>query len=382
MKRGFITNLIVYSIVGIVLLTAGALAFRLLTPEPPQPAVEEARMAISRARDHQSEIYSSRLYREARNNYDSAMAAWQKENRRFILLRNYEKVTTFAGVAQSSALDAMRSTITRSENLRSSLENTLLRLNAEMAVFEKIFLSMPLTPDMKQKHARGKLLLREAEIDFRNGKYVDGTVKVTEADEYISGTYNEARKRLTDYFKHYPEWMAWASETIEESRQNSSYVIVVEKIPPACHLYYRGERKYSFEAELGSNWLGDKMRKGDMATPEGRYHITRKLSGGLTRYYKALLINYPNRDDIREFNERVRSGHLPVDATIGGLIEIHGDGGKGGHWTEGCVALKNSDMDILFKHALKGTAVTLIGSTMTYNEFITFMQNGSETANR
>ena len=58
-----------------------------------------------------------------------------------------------------------------------------------------------------------------------------------------------------------------------------------------------------------------------------------------------------------------------ADASIGDLIEIHGDGGKGGNWTQGCVALKNSDMDILFKYVSKGTPVTIIGSTLTLEEF-------------
>lgn len=106
-----------------------------------------------------------------------------------------------------------------------------------------------------------------------------------------------------------------------------------------------------------------------MATPEGKYVVTKKLSGGSTKYHKALLINYPNKIDVQEFNERIRNGQLPADASIGDMIEVHGDGGKGGHWTQGCVALKNSDMDIVFKYASKGTPVTIIGSTLTLEEF-------------
>ena len=81
------------------------------------------------------------------------------------------------------------------------------------------------------------------------------------------------------------------------------------------------------------------------------------------------MINYPNKIDIQEFNERIRNGKLPADARIGDMIEIHGDGGKGANWTQGCVALKNEDMDLLFKYASKGTPVTIIGSTLTLDEF-------------
>jgi len=345
------------------------LVFRALVPEPPLPDVEQARAAIAKARDLQSEIYSPKLFREAKNNYDSAMAAWRSENDRFILARDYERVAEFAALALKKAEAAQRNTISRSKSLKSNLESEIARLNSDMASFEKIFLSMPLPQDVKKKHARGKLLIKEATIDFRKERYVDGNVKITEANEYISGTYNLARKTLEDYFKHYDNWQDWADETVSESRRSGGYAILVEKIPAQLHLYHAGKKKYTFEAEFGSNWLGDKKSRGDMATPEGKYSVTKKLSGGSTKYHKALLINYPNKIDVQEFNERIRNGQLRADASIGDLIEIHGDGGKGGNWTQGCVALKNSDMDVLFKYVSKGTPVTIIGSTLTLEEF-------------
>jgi len=369
MKRGSLTSIIVYSITGIVLTVTGVLVFRALVPEPPLPEVEQARAAIAKARDLQSEIYSPKLFREAKNNYDSAMAVWRSENDRFILSRDYERVISFAELAEKKAEAAQRNTISRSKSLKSTLESEIARLNSEMASFEKIFLSMPLPQDVKKKHARGKLLVKEAAIDFRKERYVDGNVKITEANEYISGTYNLARKNLEDYFKHYDNWQDWADETVSESRRSGGYAIVVEKIPAQLHLYHAGKKKYTFEAEFGSNWLGDKKSRGDMATPEGKYIVTKKLSGGSTKYHKALLINYPNKVDVQEFNERIRNGQLRADASIGDLIEIHGDGGKGGNWTQGCVALKNSDMDVLYKYVSKGTPVTIIGSTLTIEEF-------------
>jgi hypothetical protein len=340
-----------------------------MVPEPPQPEVELARVAIARARDLEAEVYSPKLFREAKNNYDSAMAAWRTQNDRFILLRDYERVVYFSDLALRKAEDAAKNTITRSKSLKENLESEMTRLNREMSLFEKIFLSMPLPQDVKKKHARGKLLIKEAEIDFQKEKYVNGNVKITEANEYISGTYNLARKNLEEYFKNYPDWQDWAEETIAESRKTNSYAILVEKIPPVLHLYHGGKKKYTFEAEFGSNWLGDKKSRGDMATPEGKYFVTKKLSGGSTKYHKALMINYPNKIDVQEFNERIRNGQLPADASIGDLIELHGDGGKGGNWTQGCVALKNSDMDMLFKYVSKGTPVTIIGSTLTLEEF-------------
>ncbi len=369
MKRGSLVSLIIYVAVAGIIIFLLVLLFRALVPEPPQQEVEMARAAIAKARDHQSEVYSPKLFREAQNNYDSAMTAWRAENERYILFRDYERVAAFAAIAQKKANEATRNTIIRSTSLKANLESEIRRMKEEMASFEKIFLSMPLPKDVKKKHARGKLLLREAEVDLEKENYVNGNLKLTEANEYISGTYNLARKNLEEYFRHYSDWQEWATSTINESRKSGSYAIVVEKIPAACHLYHNGKKKYTFEVEFGSNWLGDKMSRGDMATPEGKYEVTKKLSGGSTKYHKALMINYPNKIDIQEFNERIRNGKLPADARIGDMIEIHGDGGKGANWTQGCVALKNEDMDLLFKYASRGTPVTIIGSTLTLDEF-------------
>ncbi|MCB9069627.1 MAG: hypothetical protein H6629_17725 [Calditrichae bacterium] len=64
-----------------------------------------------------------------------------------------------------------------------------------------------------------------------------------------------------------------------------------------------------------------------------------------------MLINYPNELDRRRFNAAKSTGDLSQKAQIGGLIEVHGDGGKGFHWTDGCIALTNTDMDQVFQKA-------------------------------
>ena len=358
-----------------ILLAAGVvyllvLLFRAMVPEPPFQEIEQARVAIAAARDHNSVIYSPKIFRESRSYYDSAMISWRSENERFILFRNYEKASEFAAIANKKALEATRATIAKSNSLKTNLASEINRLNGEMASFEKIFQSMPIPQDIRKKHARGKLLLKEAEIDLKKGNYVSGNVKITEANEYISDAYSLARKNLEEYFKNYPHWQDWAVSTIVDSRRTGSYAILIEKIPPRLHLYQGGKKKYTFEAEFGSNWIGDKKNRGDMATPEGKYHVTKKLSRGSTKYHKALMINFPNKQDVEEFNSRLKNGQIPEDSRIGDLIEIHGDGGKGGNWTQGCVALKNSDMDLLFKYVSTGTPVTIIGSTSTLGEFL------------
>ena len=64
------------------------------------------------------------------------------------------------------------------------------------------------------------------------------------------------------------------------------------------------------------------------------------------------------------------NGALPASANIGGMIEIHGDGGKGVDWTEGCIALKDNEMDTIFRYAVIGTPVTIVGSMQDIDKVI------------
>ena len=98
--------------------------------------------------------------------------------------------------------------------------------------------------------------------------------------------------------------------------------------------------------------------------------MTKKLGSNNTKYYKALLIDYPNASDKAEFKKELARGTLPKNAKLGGMIEIHGNGGKGIDWTEGCVALSDSEMDVLFKLVKEGTPVTIVGSTLKLEQLI------------
>ena len=107
--------------------------------------------------------------------------------------------------------------------------------------------------------------------------------------------------------------------------------------------------------------LASRVRsQGDRATPEGRYRIVEKKDPGQSIYHRALLLDYPNAADRQHFAAAKRRGEIPRGSGIGGLIEIHGDGGRGQNWTDGCVALANGDMDDLFARVELGTRVTIV----------------------
>lgn len=156
-------------------------------------------------------------------------------------------------------------------------------------------------------------------------------------------------------------WRGWVAESVDRSRREGT-VLVVDKLKRRLEVYSGGKLVDSFRAELGAHGLKPKLYAGDMATPEGRYRVTEVRTGGATKYYKALMLNYPNEEDRARYAAARREGRVPRGRGIGSLIEIHGYGGRGEDWTEGCIALSNKDMDRLFRHVRKGMPVTIVGT--------------------
>jgi L,D-peptidoglycan transpeptidase YkuD (ErfK/YbiS/YcfS/YnhG family) len=162
--------------------------------------------------------------------------------------------------------------------------------------------------------------------------------------------------------KQLNRWRALANETIAYSRETGETVFIVDKLKRKLYVYTAGKRVATYNAELGVKGLRQKLHAGDQATPEGRYRVTQVRGPGRTQYYKALMLDYPNSEDRARYAYGRRAGTVPLRAGIGSLIEIHGDGGQGRDWTDGCVALRNDDMDRVFARARHGMTVTIVGT--------------------
>jgi L,D-peptidoglycan transpeptidase YkuD (ErfK/YbiS/YcfS/YnhG family) len=358
-------------IIFIVILTVTFLAIVLLLrsiPQPPEEKVTYARIALSEATSNKADTYSKNLYREARALYDSAMINWQEENKRFIYFRNYEKVAGFAELSARKAEQAAKISKNNVSDLNIYLKQKIDKLNDIIYQIDKRFASYPLSEEVWKRISRGKMLLKECEVAYRKGQYAQAQVMVADSELLLTESYEKATADLKEYFNSYPDWKKWADRTIRESRQNQSYSIIIDKYSRKCLVYLGGIKKYEYHVELGKNWVGDKRVKGDKSTPEGMYKIVKKFGSNKTKYHKALLIDYPNETDKEEFKKEIASGTLPRSAKMGSLIEIHGDGGRGIDWTEGCIALTNSEMDVVFKIASEGTPVTIIGSMVNLDQ--------------
>jgi hypothetical protein len=340
------------------------------TPKPPEGEVENARAILSKAGTSRADTYSKKLYTEARIYYDSAMINWEKENKRFIYFRNYDKVLKFAELSAKKAGMATDSSISSETSLKTKLRQKIDTLNELVVQIDALFETYPLTSEVRNRISKGKILLEEGEIIYKKGQYVLANRKITDAEYLLNGSFDNASDNLKNYFKLFPTWTRWVNMTLNESKKTHDYSIIIDKFSRKFYIYHNGAQKYVFEAELGKNWVGDKRVRGDNATPEGMYKITRKFDSSKTKYYKALLLDYPNEEDKQRFQNEIAKGSLPATAKIGGLIEIHGNGGKGIDWTEGCIALTDSEIDIVFKTVKVGTPVTIVGSMVNLKEIV------------
>jgi L,D-peptidoglycan transpeptidase YkuD (ErfK/YbiS/YcfS/YnhG family) len=356
------------TVVILVLITLAIIMLVRFIPQPPEEKVTYARIALSEATSSKADTYSKRLYNEAKALYDSAIINWQEENKRFIYFRNFEKVAGFAELSARKAEQASKISKNNVLDLHVYLKQKADNLNAIAEEIDKRYASYPLSPEVWKRISKGRMLLKESEVAYKKGQYAQAKIKITESELLLTESYDKANAHLKDYFSSFPEWKKWSDRTIRESRQNQNYAIIIDKYSRKCLVYLGGIKKYEYHVELGKNWVGDKREKGDKATPEGMYKVVRKFGSNKTKYHKALLLNYPNETDKEEFKNEIARGTLPRNAKIGSLIEIHGDGGRGIDWTEGCISLTNSDMDVLFKLVSEGTPVTIIGSMINLNQ--------------
>jgi hypothetical protein len=342
----------------------GVMGFLIFYPVPPPPAgeMEYARTSISLAAKVNAGTYSDSLFNEARNFYDSAMTYWQKENERNIYKRNYIKVRTFADFSAKMALLASVDSENNTSDLNVSIRQKINALKKTENAIKLRFSKYPLSSEIRNNISKGEMLIAEAEIAWDKGEYVKAEKMISESEQLLEPSYKYADANLRSYFRLYPQWKKWADTTIAESSLTQDYSIIVDKYSRKVIVYLNGVVKFEYSAELGKNWVGDKRVRGDNATPEGMYKVTKKFESDSTKYHKALLLNYPNEEDTAVFEAMIEKGSLPRSAKIGGMIEIHGNGGKGSDWTAGCIALTDREIDSLFKIVKIGTPVTIIGS--------------------
>lgn len=147
-----------------------------------------------------------------------------------------------------------------------------------------------------------------------------------------------------------------------DTLNKDSVVIIVNKSKYNVEVYYRRRLVRYYKAVFGPKPLENKRMEGDRCTPEGWFVI--KSKNPKSKYDKFLQINYPNDSCYSCFNHLKENGSIPRSARIGGDIGIHGiwKGGddmidNGVCWTDGCIAIRNKDIEELYEFTGIGTRV-------------------------
>lgn len=137
--------------------------------------------------------------------------------------------------------------------------------------------------------------------------------------------------------------------------------VVVNKSQRRMQLLKAGQVVREYRINLGDNPYGHKERQGDERTPEGDYILDWRNPRSM--FHKSIHVSYPNAED------KAAARAMGVDP--GGMIMIHGrpnyiDSPRilaeydNRDWTNGCIAVKNHEMDEIWTAVRDGTPIRIL----------------------
>lgn len=311
------------------------------------------------------------------NKYQQALRAAKdkliKEKAKFGWFRNYESVKTEFRNVLNTGEEILKKVQDHKETKSKSLTNQISILKKRIDTLKKIIFSINEGLLARKSLTQAEVALMEVELLLNKEKYEEASEKLKDVQTFA----NQSEESVLTILERYTDeaqvkrWQKWVKETISESKKKGSVVLIVNKLDRKLILYQKGEVFSSFDIGLGRYGLSDKLHAGDYATPEGKYKVIKKTLA--SRYYKALLIDYPNEEDREQFYLARKRGIVPPRVGIGSLIEIHG-GGKDS-LTYGCISVENKVMDKIFDLVVVGTPVTIVGAIDSKNSILALLKN-------
>ena len=152
--------------------------------------------------------------------------------------------------------------------------------------------------------------------------------------------------------------VALAGFIFSHTTQASVDLVKIDKSQNKMYLMEKGKVIKSYHIALSSSPKGHKQQEGDKKTPEGRYILDYKKED--SAFYRAMHISYPNKKDLAKAKAK--------GVSAGGFIMIHGQKNKTKtqaafnqrfNWTNGCIALTNSEMDEFMLLIDEGTKIDI-----------------------
>jgi len=134
--------------------------------------------------------------------------------------------------------------------------------------------------------------------------------------------------------------------------------VLVLKSKRLILLLSQGEILRAYKVALGKQPIGRKTAAGDKKTPEGTYFLDSRKAD--SKFHKAIHISYPNESDALIAQK--------YGVSPGSNIMIHGlpNNGKDigslhryDDWTDGCIAVTNTEMEEIWKLVPDGTPIEI-----------------------
>jgi L,D-peptidoglycan transpeptidase YkuD (ErfK/YbiS/YcfS/YnhG family) len=328
--------------------------------DPPLGSLEKARTTLARADREGAARYAEETYRTAEEVLKKGWMEMARQNGRLAPFRDYKAADSMLNLAFVLATEAINTTKNRIHDLSFIVQTDRNDLRRELDAWKEALNGLLARYHAENHWNAAELAYRTSERLLFNGEYDEARKTVAEGREALKRLSTVLAEFTNDEAKKLPVWRRWVEETIANSRATGGSAVIVDKSKHKTYLIKGGRIIHTYNCDLGYNSAHQKLFSGDGATPEGKYKVTAVKKNGSSKYYKALLIDYPNATDRSRFAENKARGVISSRARIGSLIEIHGEGGRGKDWTEGCVALTNKEMDQLMQYVGNGTPVTIV----------------------
>jgi hypothetical protein len=331
--------------------------------QPPLRTLDAARKAMERAASSGGVLRAPQICAEAQAALARAEAEIRVQRRRSSWSRRYRDAAKLADAALEAGKSCAAHAAAVEEGRKRRASALLADLDSLLQHAEALARHTP-DEDIQSRLLRATMSLNEGKSSLGHGEYERAGEAAGRGRALVAGAVREMDDFIDAYrtSSRVAAWRRWMRATLAESRAANRTVLVVDKLRRELLVVRGDEELASFRVDLGLGGMDHKSYAGDAFTPEGRYKITEVRNPGQTRYYRALMLDYPNEEDQRRFRELKKRGLVPRRGGIGSNIEIHGEGGRDQDWTQGCVALANRDMDDLVDFVQVGTPVTIVGT--------------------
>jgi hypothetical protein len=334
----------------------------------PLAEVANAQLAGQRALDANAKVYALNEYKRYKSSMISANATIEQQRSYWPWSRDYSPVRDVLNRARSEAEQALRVAVYKRLEYGQKITNDLRNIKNALTEIHRENARLLTQPPLRRSVMNLDLTVATAESLWHSGEYDRADSYLSDASAILATLTDRAGDLVMkmNNSSSLSKWNRLVQAAIDQSAREHRLVLIVNKYRHSLIAYKSGYRVAEYRVDLGSNAFVPKRLQGDAATPEGRYHVTRKLENGASKYHKALMINYPNTEDYRAF--RLLQKRSRRRLRIGGDIGIHGEGGRNKDWTLGCVAIENEAIDDLFPYVAVGTPIVIVANETVQSE--------------